>query len=84
MSKQDTNNVDLITTAENIENLLTALTGLTGFYDTDSSIHSLISLLVNESENLNMIIMLSKAIPQQSVDMGLLKGLPFNVGHTKN
>lgn len=87
MSKQDTNNVDLITTAENIENLLTALTGLTGltaFYDTDPSIHSLISLLVNEAENLNMIVMLSKAIPQQSIDMGLLKGLPFNVGHIKN
>ncbi|HIC13445.1 MAG TPA: hypothetical protein EYO75_08795 [Sulfurimonas sp.] len=84
MSKQDTNNVDLITTAENIENLLTALTGLTAFYDTDPSIHSLISLLVNEAENLNMIVMLSKAIPQQSIDMGLLKGLPFNVGHIKN
>ena len=64
MSKQDTNNVDLITTAENIENLLTALTGLTAFYDTDPSIHSLISLLVNEAENLNKALQY-RAFPRQ-------------------
>ena len=79
MSKQDTNNVDLITTAENIENLLTALTGLSAFHKTDDSINELISLLVSESENLSSIISLSKAIPQQVIDMGLLNGLPFNV-----
>jgi len=44
MSKQDTNNVDLITTAENIENLLTALIGLSAFHKTDDSINELISL----------------------------------------
>ena len=79
MSKQDTNNVDLITTAENIENLLTALTGLSAFHKTDDSINELISLLISESENLSSIISLSKAIPQQVIDMGLLNGLPFNV-----
>ena len=79
MSKQDTNNVDLITTAENIENLLTALLGLSSFYKTDDSINELISLLISESENLSSIISLSKAIPQQVIDMGLLNGLPFNV-----
>ena len=79
MSNQDTNNVDLITTAENIENLLTALLGLSSFYKTDDSINELISLLISESENLSSIISLSKAIPQQVIDMGLLNGLPFNV-----
>ncbi|KZY47780.1 MAG: hypothetical protein HRU18_27620 [Pseudoalteromonas sp.] len=79
MSNRDTNNVDLTSTAENIENLLVALTGLTAFHHTDSSINELISLLVEQSENLNMIVSLSKAIPQQSLDMGLLNGLPFNV-----
>jgi hypothetical protein len=84
MSKQDTNNVDLITTAENIENLLIALTGLSAFHKADDSINELISLLVSESENLSSIISLSKTIPQKVIDMGLLKGLPFNVGHTTN
>ncbi|WP_350645674.1 hypothetical protein, partial [Pseudoalteromonas sp. G24-MNA-CIBAN-0072] len=58
---------------------LTALIGLSAFYKTDDSINELISLLVSESENLSSIISLSKAIPQQVIDMGLLNGLPFNV-----
>ncbi|WP_352260407.1 hypothetical protein, partial [Psychrobacter sp. TB55-MNA-CIBAN-0194] len=53
--------------------------GLSAFYKTDDSINELISLLVSESENLSSIISLSKAIPQQVIDMGLLNGLPFNV-----
>lgn len=75
----NTTRFDLVSTADNLEHLLTALTGLANFHNVDPSIQSVIALLVEQSENLSCIVSLSKSIPREAIQMGLMKSLPLVV-----
>lgn len=82
MSDANTTRFDLVSTAENLEDLLIALTGLANFHKVDPSIQSVIDLLVEQSENLSCIVSLSKSIPKEAIQMGLMKSLPLVVDST--